>query len=104
MEQRIVVLRKQMVRVRDRENPKDTAEKSCEAEGKCPVYTGKGSLAQTLCRLALILTDACRSAQESFTSKLDHHFLVVQYVPVLSLEHVVVAMLQILQHHLEILH
>lgn len=100
MEQGIGVQRKQMVRVRDGENPKDTAEKSCEAEGKCPIYTGKDSLPLTLCRLALIPTNACRSAQEILTSKLQHHFLVVQYVPVLSLEHVVVAVLQILQQHL----
>lgn len=68
--------------------------------GQMSHNTAKCSLPLTLCRLALMLTYSCRSAQEIFTSKLNHHFLVVQYVPVLSLEHVVVAVLQILQQHL----
>lgn len=62
--------------------------------------TGKCSLLLTLCRLAPIHTSASRTAQEIFPWKLPYRVSVVQYVPVLSLDHVVVAMLQILQQHL----
>lgn len=100
MKQGIRVPRKQMVRGRDGENHRNTAENSCEAEGKCPIIEGKKNpLPLTLCRLVQIPTYACRFA-EIFTSKRHLRFLVVWCVPVLSPKHVMVAVLQTLQQHL----